>query len=149
MLGSIYPVGGPSNHCRVPWQVTSFAFILHCLLHYRTPLHSSPQLQHSCVDRYVYQPNQPIPCCQLQLQWMKTEVPHGKLSHHLKLIGANPPETYIEIFRNLPVLGRTAATLKKASVEAVSCVFMSAMGSICLQLGDTKLYVYHLYSSCK
>ena len=110
----------PSGWSLKPLQhpMASFLLSFYCLLYYSTPLSIllppttteppfpfAPQLQRSHVDSY--QPNWLIPCCQLQLQWMKTEVPHGKLSHHLKLIGANPPETYIEIFRNLPFPGRT------------------------------------------
>ena len=108
------------------------SFWPYCSLHYLpilflsiTPslsLFSSPQLQQSHVDSYMYWPNQPIPCCQLQLQWTKTEVPHGTLSHHLKLIGANPPETYIEVFRNVPCLGRTAAPLDRRLCILCLCV---------------------------
>ena len=64
------------------------------------PLFLPLQLQRKSVDSY--QPNQPIPCCKLQLQWTKTEVPHQNLSYHLKLTGASPPETYIEIIKNPP-----------------------------------------------
>ena len=69
-----------------------------CPFHSRSsfcPLTLPPQLQRKNVDSY--QPNQPIPCCQLQLQWTKTEVLHAKVSHNVNLIGAAPPETCIEI----------------------------------------------------
>ena len=62
-----------------------------------------PQLQRKSVD--AYQPNQPIPRCQLQLQWTKTEVPHQKMSYNVNLIGEASPEAHVEIM--LP--GETAA----------------------------------------
>ena len=62
---------------------------------------SPPQLQRSTVDSY--QPGQLIPHYQLQLQWIGTEPPHQKLSHHLKLLGANPSE--IEIILSPPHQG--------------------------------------------
>jgi len=76
---------------------SSFHFIVLHLLFLTLP----PQLQCSTVDSY--QPGQLIPHCQLQLQWIGTEPPHQKLSHHLKLLGANPSE--IEIILSPPHQG--------------------------------------------
>ena len=81
----------------------SFYHFLYSTIHPLSPfcsLYFFFLLQLQCKSVDSYQPNQPIPCCQLQLQWTKTEVPHQKLSYHLKLVGANPPETYIEIIKN-------------------------------------------------
>ena len=68
------------------------------------PLMCLLKLQRSHVDGY--QPNQPVPYCQIQLHWTRTDLPHQNLEYWLNLQGTKPKGN-IKITRNCPHQGKT------------------------------------------